>query len=140
MFFLPPRPFLLGQSDLALTMARQYFVRAIPVGATWRLKYILVNYLRTVGEGEEANIQTTPDLLYKLYDADGRAFHVSPVLFPMVTSPAGNPGLNATNPINVDYPGGSNVKLEIEGQNVGTGPAYISITLFGIRGWERFGK
>jgi len=136
MFFIPPRPFLLGEANISLTMARQYFMRTIPTGATWRLKYILVNYLRTV----EVATQLTPDLLYRLYDADGRAFHVSPVLLPMVTSPAGNRGLNATNPINIDYPGGTNVKLEIEGQVVGTGPAYVSITLFGIRGWERFGK
>lgn len=134
MVIIPPRPFLLGQANLALTPGRTWFLRTIPTGAWWRLYFLLVNYPRTVVAGA----QTTPDLRYKLYDADGRAFHVDPVLLPQVTSPAGAPGLNGTNPLFIDYPGGSNIKLEIEGQIAG-GPATISITLFGIRGWEGYG-
>lgn len=136
MVVIAPRPFLLGEANLALTEANQTFTRSVPVGAWWRLKFILVNYPRTVVAGA----QTTPDLLFRLYDADGRAFHVDPALFPQVTSPAGNPGLNATNPLNIDYPGGTLVRLEITGQIIGTGPATISITLYGFRGWEGYGK
>ena len=135
MVILPPRPFLIGVANLALTANRQYFTRTVPVGAYWRLKYLLVDYPRTVVAGA----QTTPDLFYQLYDADGRAFHVLPALLPQITTPSGGP-LNATNPINIDYPGGSSVKLEITGQIVGTGPATMSITLYGIRGWEGYGK
>lgn len=136
MVILPPRPFLLGQASLSLTASRQVFTKSIPVGAWWRLKYLLVDYPRTVVAGA----QTTPDLFYQLFDADGRAFHVTPALLPQVTSPAGAAGIDATNPLNIDYPGGSAVKVEITGQNVGVGPATISITLYGLRGWEGYGR
>ena len=135
MVIISPRPFLIGVANLALVQERQYFVRTIPSGANWRLKYMLVQYQPTV----EVNTQITPDLAFNLYDADGRAFHVSPVLFKSVTSPAGFPDLDATNPINVDYPGGTNVKIEIL-ENVAVAITTISITLFGIRGWERIGR
>lgn len=135
MFYLPPRPFLLGQFNFPVTSAREWFTRSIPVGANWRFQYLLINYPVGVEEGA----QTTVEPLYKLYDADGRAFHVNPVLAKQVTSPAGFPNLRGTNPINIDYPGGSSVKLEIEFPT-GTLPATISITLFGIRGWEGFGR
>lgn len=136
MVIIAPRPFLLGVANLSLTIARQTFAQSVPVGAWWRLKYVLVDYPRTVVAGA----QTTPDLLFRAFDADGRAFHVDPVLFPQVTSPAGAPGLDATNPINIDYPGGTSVRLEITGQIIGTGPATVSITLYGLRGWEGYGK
>lgn len=135
MLFIHPRPFLLGVAAFPLTNAREWFVRSIPVGAPWRFLYLTVVYLRTV----EVATQLTPDLFYKLYDADGRAFHVTPVLLPQTTTPAGGVDLDATNPIGVTYPGGSSIKIEIEGQIPGTGPDAISITLFGIRGWERVG-
>jgi len=134
---LAPRPYLLGDALYPLTAARQYYIKTIPPGAGWSFKFLLVNYLRTTSVG--GTVQNTPDLSYRLFDADGRAFHVAPVSLPMVTSPAGAPGLNATNLINIHYPGGSTVKLEIEGSLVGTGPDRISISLYGIRGWERMG-
>jgi hypothetical protein len=134
---LAPRPYLLGDARYPLTAARQYYIKTIPPGAGWSFKFLLANYLRTTSGG--GTVQDTPDLSYRLYDADGRAFHVSPVLLPMVTSPAGAAGLDATNLINIHYPGGSSIKLEIEGSLVGTGPSLISLTLYGIRGWERLG-
>lgn len=135
MLYIHPRPFLLGVANFTLTNAREWFVRTIPSGAPWRFLYLLVNYRRTV----EVVTQLTPDLFYRLYDADGRAFHVDPVLLPQTTTPAGGVDLDATNPINISYPGGSNIKMEILGQIPGVGPATISIALFGIRGWERVG-
>jgi len=135
MLYIHPRPFLLGVANFTLTNAREWFTRTIPTGAPWRFLYLTVAYARTVA----ASIQSTPDLSYKLYDADGRAFHVTPVLLPQVTTPAGGVDLDATNPIGVTYPGGSSIKLEIEGQIPGTGPATISVALFGIRGWEKVG-
>ncbi len=137
MITLPPRPYLLGDAFYPLTAARQYYIKTIPPGAGWMFKFLLVDYLRTTSTG--GTVQTTPDLSYRLYDANGRAFHVDPVSLPMVTSPAGAPGLNATNLINIHYPGGSAIKLEVEGALVGTGPSLISITLYGIRGWESMG-
>jgi len=135
MVIISPRPYLIGISNLVLAAPRQYFVRTIPQGATWRLKYLLVSYLRTVAAGA----QTSPDLLYTLHDADGRSFQVDPVLFAQVTTPSGDSHLDATNPINIDYPGGTNVKLEIVGAAGGL-PAVVSLTMFGIRGWEGYGK
>jgi hypothetical protein len=135
MVIISPRPYLIGIDNLALTAPRQYFVRTIPQGANWRFKYMTVNYLRTVA----ATVQTSPDLLFKAYDADGRCFQVSPVLFAQVTTPSGGRAIAGTNAVNIDYPGGTNIKLEIEGA-VGGVPNSISITLFGIRGWEGYGK
>lgn len=134
---IPPRPYLLGDARVSLTAARQYYIKTIPPGAGWSFKFLLVNYLRTTSAG--GTVQDTPDLSYRLFDANGRAFHVAPVPLPMVTSPAGGVGLDATGLINVHYPGGSSIKLEIEGHLVGTGPDLVSVTLYGIRGWERMG-
>lgn len=135
MVIISPRPYLIGIANLVLTAPSQYFVRTIPQGAVWRFKYFTVNYLRTVA----ANAQTSPDLSFLAYDGDGRAFQVNPVLFAQVTTPSGGTRLHATNPVNIDYPGGTNVKIEIKGADGGL-PANISLTLFGIRGWEGYGK
>lgn len=137
MVIIYPRPFLLGVANLALVTDRQYFMRTIPIGAPWRFKYLLVSYPLA----EAAGIQTGANLSYTLYDADGRTFQVLPVSLPMVTSPAGvRRSVAATNPIEIDYPGGTSVKLEIERLEAGTLPPTISITMFGIRGWEGYGR
>jgi hypothetical protein len=135
MIVISPRPFLIGVANLALSAPSQYFTRTIPSGAVWRLKYFLIGYPVTIAAGA----QTTPDLSYRLFDADGRAFQVNPVLINQFTSPGGLPDLDATNPIDIDYPGGTNVKIEISG-NVALAVPTLSITLFGIRGWERMGR
>jgi hypothetical protein len=135
MFLIPPRPFILGEANIALVHRSQYWVRTIPTGAPWELKYFLVNYRRTVAGGA----QTTPDLTYILFDSGGQSFQVDPVLLPMVTTPAGGARLDATNPIGMKYPGGSSLKVLIQGQD-GAGPAAVSLTFFGIRGAERFGR
>jgi hypothetical protein len=135
MVYIHPRPFLIGVAAFPLANAREWFVRSIPTGASWRFLFLLVDYHRSV----EVATQITPDLSYRLYDADGRAFHVDPVLLPQVTSPAGGPTLDASFPLGIDYPGGSSLKLEITGQIPGVGPAAISITCFGIRGWQKSG-
>jgi hypothetical protein len=130
-----PRPFLLGEMRVPLTQEVQYWTRTVPAGASWRLRYLLVDYLPVDGDG----IQNSQNLSYRLYDGEGLAFQVDPVQLDMVTSPAGLAGLAGTNPIDVEYRGGSTVKLEIHGQVIGLGPDYISITMFGIRGWGRVG-
>lgn len=137
MILLGPRPFLLAGASVALVHSRQYFMHSIPVGAPWRLKWIFFNWLRNVSEVEGGQLQNTPDLLYRLYDADGRCFHVAPVLIPQVTTPGGGPNVTATNSINIEYPGGSAIKMEIEGKVAGERPDSISYTLYGIRGWEK---
>jgi hypothetical protein len=137
MVIIFPRPFLLGVVNLPLTMDRQYFVRTIPTGASWRFKYLLVSYPLAT----ELGVQIAANLSYKLYDADGRAFHINPVLLPMVTGPAGTGrSIAGTNRIEIDYPGGTNIKLELERVQAGTLPPTISITLYGIRGWEGYGR
>lgn len=135
MFLIGPRPYLLGEAFIPLTSVRQYWTKSIPNGGAWTLKFLLVNYPRTV----VARVQSTPDLSYRLFDAEGRAYQVNPVSLPMVTSPSGAFGLNATNLINVKYPGGSSVRLEINGRLAGVGPDSVSITLFGIRSMEMKG-
>lgn len=134
MFIIPPRPYFLGAFKFTLTNAIEYINRTIPVGADFRLQYLLIDYKRTVVAGA----QTSKDLNYKLYDADGRTFQINPILGAAVTSPAGATGLNGTSPINIDYPGGSSLKLEITGQTGGL-PAVVSVTFAGLRGWEYFG-
>lgn len=135
MFFKGPSPFLLGVAKLALQGGRQDWIASIPNGGWWTLKFLLVDYPRAVADG----VQTSPDLSYRLFDADGRAFMVRPVSLPMVTSPAGAFGLNATNLINIRYPGGSSVRLELSGRIPAKGPATASITLYGIRAEQRLG-
>jgi len=135
MVIISPRPYFISIANYALVNSREYIMRSIPTGATWKLKYILANYQRTVVAGN----QSSPELFYRVYDADGRAFQMDPVLLPQTTSPAGQPRLDATNPLDIIYGGGSNIKIEITGQN-GTLPSSVSLTLVGLRGWERFGK
>ncbi len=134
MFIIPPRPYFLGVNRFTLVNAIEYINRSIPVGADFRLQYLLVDFKRTVVAGA----QTSPELNFKLYDADGRTFQINPVRACMVTSPAGAAGLNGTSPINIDYPGGSSLKLEVTGQTGGL-PGVISVTFAGLRGWEYFG-
>ncbi len=136
MFIIPPRPYLLGVFKKALTNPTEYVIRTIPVGASFRLRYLLIDYRRL--PLDIAAAQLSAELTYKLYDADGRTFQVDPVTASQVTSPAGAQGLNATNPINIDYPGGSSLKLEIGGHIAG-GPTVVSVTFVGLRGWEYFG-
>lgn len=137
MVLFSPRPFLIGQFKRTLTMDREWMTRSFPNGPIYRVKYLLVDYPVTV----EGGIQTSPDLSFNLYDADGRSFSVSPILFKQATSPAGFPGLNATQPINLDYYGGSTLKLEILGFDPALGlPGPISITIYGLEGWTRYGR
>lgn len=135
MVLLAPRPFLLGGAFVPLQLPIHNFLAVVPVGTNWRLMFLLVDYGRTIAAGA----QTSPDLSYRLYDADGRAYHVDPALLPQVTSPAGAFGVDATSPLCLDYPGGTVVRVEITGQVAGPVPATISITLYGIRGWESYG-
>lgn len=139
MVIIPPRPFLFGAYRYSLVNPIEYIIRSIPVGASYKLMYLLINYPRTFEGGGGDVAQTSRELSYKLYDADGRTFQVDPVSAGMVTSPAGTGALNATTPIGIDYPGGSALKLEITGQVPGGDPDYVSITFMGIRGWEYFG-
>jgi len=134
-----PRPYLVGVNKMPLASGREYLIRTIPAGSPWRLRYILVSYQESL----ELGALISNDLAYHLYDADGRTFSVDPIVVPMVTSPARNRGLAATNPLNVDYPGGTSVKLEITvagGLPFNGLPASVSITLYGVRGWEGYGK
>lgn len=135
MILLGPRPMILGQANIVLNQPIQPWTQLIPVGAPWRLLYLMVNYKRTV----VARVQSTPDLSFTLYDSMGHAFQAAPVLAKQVTSPAGAPSIGSTNPINMSYPGGSTLRLSIEGQIIGTGPETVSVTFFGIRGWQRMG-
>jgi len=136
MVHIGPRPFLIGTNKEPLLTARQWFVRTIPIGAPWRLKYVLIDYPVIVA----GLIQTSANLAIQFFDADGRAFNVAPVALAQVTSPSGTKGLSGTNPLNIDYPGGTNVKAEISVIGAGTLPSSFSLTMFGIRGWEGFGK
>lgn len=135
MIMIGPRPFLLAVNRLALVAPNQPWIAQVPKGAPWRFRFIMVNYPRTV----VASVQSTPDLKFTMYSAGGEAYQVAPVLFPMMTTPSGGRSVAATHPINRPYPGGSVVRLQIEGQIIGTGPATISITLVGTRGWETMG-
>jgi hypothetical protein len=135
MVLIPPRPFLLGRAFIPLVNAVEYFMQAIPYGASWRFMFLLVDYPVLV----EDTTQLTPHLRFRGYDADGRSFHVEPVFFRMVTTPSGAGFLDATNSIGIDYPGGSSIKIEITGQIPGTGPATVSLTPYGLRGWEGYG-
>lgn len=132
MFYVGPRPYLIGEANIPLQYDGQWWMRGLPNGGWWTLKYILVDYPRV-----ESTLDM-PDLSYQLYDEDGRAFMVRPVSLPMVTSPAGAKGLNATGLINVRYKGGSGVKLRISGRGT-IGPSRVSITLCGIRSAEWLG-
>jgi hypothetical protein len=136
MVIIHPRPFLLGFADVPLTSDGQYFMKTIPQGAPWRFQFLLAGYARAVA----GLVQTSCELAYTLFDADGRTFQVAPVLLPQVTTPAGGRQLRATNPIKIDYPGGTSVKIQIHRVGVGTLPPSISLTFFGIRGWEGFGR
>lgn len=132
MFYIGPRPFPIGEANIPLQYDGQWWMRSLPNGGWWTLKYILVSYPKV------ENTLDLPDLSYQLYDEDGNAFMVRPVPMNMVTSPAGAKGLNATNLINVRYKGGSGVRLRIFG-HVNAGPSRVSITLFGIRSAEWLG-
>lgn len=135
MVLIGPRPFLLGESRVALVAPGQPWIAQVPKGAPWRFRFLTVNYPRTVVN----RVQSTPDLRFTLYSAGGEAYQVRPIPFVMMTTPSGGVSLVATHPIYQPYPGGSTVKLIIDGQIIGTGPAYISITLAGTRGWETMG-
>jgi len=118
-------------------MDRQTVAFPVPVGASWRLKCITVSYDPHV----VASVQAYPDLFFQVYDVDGRAFQFAPVLVRAVTTPGSGKPLGATSPINLDYPGGTAVRMDITGQDTGSsGPFPVSITLVGIRGWEGYGR
>jgi len=135
MFFVGPRPYFVGVSKWVLQYGRQDWIGSLPNGGWWTFKYFLVNFPRTVVAGA----QTTPELNFKIYDADGRGFSIKPIPMAAVTSPAGNRTIDATQLINVKYAGGSAVRVEVSGQVPGTGPAWVSLTLFGVRSEQRLG-
>ncbi len=132
MFFVGPRPYPIGEANIPLVYNGQWWMRALPNGGWWTLKYVLVSY-----PSVEATVKM-PELSYQLFDEDGRAFMVNPVSLAMATSPAGAKGLNGTGLINVRYKGGSGIRMRIFGRNA-DGPSKVSVTLFGIRSAEWLG-
>lgn len=112
-------------------------MRSFPTGPIFRVKYLLVDY----DVSEEVGAQISPDLSFNLYDSVGRAFSVGAITAKQATSPAGFKGLNATQPINLDYMGGSTLKLEILGFDPALGlPSTVSLTIYGLEGWTRYGR
>lgn len=144
MILLGPRPLILGVYHLPLTQKRQYWTRSIPPGAPWRLKYLTMTYIRSTQTVDGLVSQITPDLKYTLFDSKGNAFQVSPVYARQVTTPSGGVSVSATNPIDESYAGSDTLKILIEGQRLASeganpGPAWVSLTFMGIRGWETMG-
>ena len=130
-----PRPMLIAEARVALVAPNQPWIGQVPKGAPWRFRFLMVTYPRTV----VARVQSTPDLNFELFSATGESYSVRPTPFRMMTTPGGGGSVGATHPVNMPYPGGSTVRLQITGQIIGTGPDFISITLVGTRGWETMG-
>jgi hypothetical protein len=132
MFRSGPRPFLMGVFNMPLDQPTNYLIRSTPIGANFRLKYVLASY----SAGIVAGAQTFPDLLFQFYDSKGDAFSFSPAFIQTITSPANiGIGLDGTTPLDVDYPGGTPIKIRITGQNPALGQI-ISVTYYGVRGWD----
>lgn len=137
MVVIAPRPMLLGVFHYPVRSASEWIVKTIPPGAWWRLKYLLIAF-PVLFEGDAV---ASTRLGYELFDADGRAFSVRPIAVDQVLTPGSFPDLAGTQLINVDYPGGSNVKLHITAlHNTATFPDWVSVTFYGMRGWEGYGR
>lgn len=130
--WLPPAPFLIGAANIPFAAGgTASLIRKIPPFATWRLKYPLVVYQNT----EVANAQTSPDLLLQIDDLAGRSFADVPTLVKQITTPAGFDGLDATQELDYDFPGGGVVRARVFGQVAGA-PASVSICLYGMLSWR----
>lgn len=130
-----PRPYWLAAARVPLNSARHYLSFTLPAYGWWTFQFLNVSYPRTVADG----VQTSPELSYQLWDATGRGFQVEPIPLAMFTTPAGGPTVGATHRIGVRYKGGDAVKLCISGATGGA-PAWVSLSLFGIRSWEGTGS
>lgn len=104
-----------------------------PVGSDFRLDYILASYNRTVVAGA----QTSPDLLFMLFDSRGVAMTNQPVKFEDVLTKAGAPRIWGVSRIGHVYPPRSVIRMEVTGMNAGPVPADISITYLGVKDWGR---
>jgi hypothetical protein len=130
--WIAPRPFLVGAANIPFNNGIAVLTRRLPTGTTWRLKWPLFKYTDTV----VANAQTSPNLSFLIYDMAFRQHADLPTLIKQITGPAGFPGLDATQQLDYDFPGGGTVRAEVRGQ-VGGAPASVSICLYGFLGWQR---
>lgn len=138
MSLIAPKPVFLAENKIALGRSPRPIWKRTPIGSDFRLKYILAYYPITIID-EDGLRQLEHDLRFELRASDGWVGQIAPVLIKQVTSPASLLGLRATQPINKDFPAGSDIGVFIHGWRVDLPIPWISITLFGIQAESSFG-
>jgi len=116
-----------------LQLPRTLLNTMVPMGANFRLDYILVTYPRTVVAGA----QTSPELTFTLKNTRGIEHNNPALTFSFITNPAGGPALRAAWAWGIEFPPGAIITMEVSGMNAGPVPATISVTYLSQKGWGR---